>query len=136
MRIWQTRQSHSGAVETTTARLPEPSSSTSAQRTHVYHPSAELRRLLNKQTDEIAPRTDCTEAQPGRRATTGHAPGVLSLVCGGIAVGALSGTLELTVQAVQVRILHRVDWSTLMISRHVSWMAVVVASALTPCLTV
>src|SRR5262249_43686943 len=39
-----------------------------------------------------------------------------------IAVGVAAGFLELGILAAQVRGLHLVDWSTLMISRHAAWM--------------
>jgi arylsulfatase A-like enzyme len=65
-----------------------------------------------------------------------HAPRLLGLIAGATAVGAVSGVLELLVHTVQLRDLHRVDWSMLMISSHASWMVVLVATVLVPCLAV
>jgi len=52
-----------------------------------------------------------------------------------MAVGATAGFLELSVQAVQIHGLHRVDWSSLTISRHAGWMVVVSSTLLSASLT-
>jgi hypothetical protein len=120
----------------TTADSPAPPLPGVSRDPGVYHPSAALRRIRSRQARERARATEAGEPPSTPGAAPAHAPGVLGLMCGAIAVGAASGTLELAVQAFQLQVLHHVDWSTLMIGRHASWMVVVVASLLTPCLTV
>jgi arylsulfatase A-like enzyme len=100
----------------------------------VYHPSAALRRNLNRQGERSA-RTAQHEDQPSSEFAVGYAPPLVCLIGAGLAVGAVSGLLELLVQAIQLRILHQVHWSTLVISRHAGWMVVLVATVLTPSLT-
>jgi arylsulfatase A-like enzyme len=127
---------HPRPAGATTADSPAPPLPGVSRDPGVYHPSAALRRILSRQARERARATEAGEPPSTPGAAPAHAPGVLGLMCGAIAVGAASGTLELAVQAFQLQVLHHVDWSTLMISRHASWMVVVVASLLTPCLTV
>ena len=50
-------------------------------------------------------------------------------------MGATAGFLELLVQAAQLHGLHRVDWSSLTISRHAGWMVVVTSTLLSASLT-
>jgi arylsulfatase A-like enzyme len=52
----------------------------------------------------------------------GRAPAWGDLLAAAVAVGVMSGLLELAVVMVQVHVLHIVGWSTLMISRHAIWM--------------
>ena len=99
----------------------------------IYRPSPGLRRILKRQGDRSGGSAE-HEARPDLEWAAGHAPPVASLIGAGLAVGAVSGMLELLVQEIQLRLMHQVTWRTLVISRHASWMAVVVASVLTPCL--
>ena len=59
------------------------------------------------------------------------APPSLSLLGASLAVGAASGFLEKSVHAVQLHVLHRVDWTSLMFNRHSGWLVVVVSTLLT-----
>jgi arylsulfatase A-like enzyme len=101
----------------------------------VYHPSAAFRRILKQaagQTDAVsAGRLSWSAAM----AEVGYAPRLLSLGGAALAVGVVSGILELSVQAVQLRVLHFVDSRSLMISQHAGWMVVVADSLLTAGLT-
>ncbi len=99
----------------------------------VYHASPTLRRNLNRQGKRGA-RGRQDEPQRDPDTAVGFAPPLASLIGAGLAVGAVSGLLELLVQAIQHRILHQVHWRTLVISRHAGWMVVLVATVLTPCL--
>ena len=118
---------------TDTSSAPE---SASRHDTHApYHPSAAFRRALNRGTRPPRP---WAEGQPSSTAATGglgHAPGLLSILGAGLAVGATAGFLELLVQAAQLHGLHRVDWSSLTISRHAGWMVVVTSTLLSASLT-
>jgi arylsulfatase A-like enzyme len=110
------------------------SASRSAQVT-AYHPSAAFRRALNRGARQ---RRLGAEPEPSSTTATdglGHAPGILSLLGAGMAVGATAGFLELSVQAAQIHGLHRVDWSSLTISRHAGWMVVVSSTLLSASLT-
>jgi arylsulfatase A-like enzyme len=61
---------------------------------------------------------------------------VSSLIGAALSVGAASGFLEMAVQAVQLRVLHRVDWTSLMFNRHAGWLLVVVSTLMTAVLTI
>jgi arylsulfatase A-like enzyme len=52
------------------------------------------------------------------------------LLSAAVAVGVMSGLMELGVLFAQVRGLHYVDWTTLMISRHAGWMIPTTSAAL------
>ncbi len=89
-----------------------------ASTTHASGPTASARRadaplhLLHRRLVSL-----------GRTSTgLGRAPAWGDLLAAAIAVGVISGLLELAVVMVQVHVLHIVDWSTLMISRHAAWM--------------
>ena len=99
----------------------------------VYHPSSALRRNMNRAGKRGA-RGRHDEPKRDSDTAVGFAPPLASLIGAGLAVGAVSGLLELFVQALQHRILHQVHWNSLVISRHAGWMAVLVATVLTPCL--
>ncbi len=120
------------------AVLAEPESAVASAQVYaahpgIYRPSAGLRRSLNRQV-VLSKGSAKHEAQPDSPWAAGHAPLLVSLIGAGLAVGAVSGLLELLVQAIQLRVLHQVTWRTLVISRHSSWMAVLVATVLAPCL--
>jgi arylsulfatase A-like enzyme len=106
---------------------PARSASGSASHPEVYHPSALLRRALGT----------ARGAQPGKPVrresplVPGNAPPILSLLGASLAVGAASGFLEKAVHAVQLHVLHRVDWTSLMFNRHSGWLVVVVSTLLT-----
>jgi arylsulfatase A-like enzyme len=120
-----TRTGHSSAQE------PE---SRSAQLA-AYHPSAAFRRILNRGARQRGPGAHGEPSTTGATDVLGHAPGLPSLSGAGLAVGATAGFLELMVQAVQIHGLHRVDWSSLTISRHAGWMVVVASTLLSASLT-
>jgi arylsulfatase A-like enzyme len=121
-----------GSVSTTNS----PTSSFRATReSHpgLYHPSALLRRALargTRQQNEKRAQEGPSLASP---AALGHAPPLRRLLGASLAVGALSGFLEMSVQAIQVRVLHRVDWTSLMFNRHYTWLVVIVPTLVTVC---
>jgi arylsulfatase A-like enzyme len=100
-----------------------------------YHPSGAFRRLLNRGTRWRPPTAERERLSPGAKDGLGHAPAIGSLLGISLAVGATAGLLELLVQAIQVNGFHRVEWSTLTISRHAGWMVVVTSTLVSACLT-
>jgi arylsulfatase A-like enzyme len=56
------------------------------------------------------------------------APGLGIVITAAIVVGVASGLLELVVRVAQVQVLHRVAWTSLMISRHAAWMLPLVSA--------
>ena len=57
-----------------------------------------------------------------REPVVGRAPTWGEAISAAVAVGALSGVLELGVLMTQMQGIHYVDWTTLMISRHAGWL--------------
>ena len=115
---------------------PTSKASSWSSRLAAYHPSAAFRRALIRRA---LPRYVKGEPRPASTGTTdglGHAPRILSLVGAGLTVGATAGFLELSVQAVQLRVLHHIEWTSLTVSRHVGWMAVVTSALLSAILPI
>jgi arylsulfatase A-like enzyme len=126
----QTTGSRAPDVEAPVGDSPTPESTSWSSRLAAYHPSVAFRRALNR---GALRRYLKDEAGPSTTGTTdglGHAPRILSLLGTGLAVGATAGFLELSVQAVQLHVLHRVEWTTLTISRHAGWMTVLTSTLL------
>jgi arylsulfatase A-like enzyme len=123
-------------AETRTGTSSAPESASRAGTLTVYHPSAAFRRALNRGTRPRRPGAEGELSSPGATDGLGHAPALLSLLGAGLAVGATAGFLELLVQTAQLHGLHRVDWSSLTISRHAGWMVVVTSTLLSAILTV
>ena len=121
-----------GATEagTRTSNSSEPESASRSAQLTAYHPSAAFRRALNREAHSRRPGAEPEPSSTGATDGLGHAPGILSLLGAGLAVGATAGFLELSVQAAQIHGLHRVDWSSLTISRHAGWMVVVTSTLL------
>src|SRR5437868_6773315 len=109
-------------VQVATDDSPHASPRCTAVGSTPYHPSSAFRRLLNH------PVLDRASPIAARRPTSpspfrpGRAPALMTVISAAIVVGVVSGLLELAVLAVQVHGQRQVDWSTLMISRHVAWM--------------
>jgi arylsulfatase A-like enzyme len=87
-----------------------------------YHPTSVFRRLLDQSArDETS--TETTVEEPSRSpAIAWRAPGLFTFLAVATLLGIASGFLELAVLQIQARVLKRVDWSSLMVSRHVTWM--------------
>ncbi len=96
-----------------------------------YRPSRAFRLIAaSKRLDQR------NRQEEGRRAVPAPAvPSLLAVLAAAGTVGILSGVMEVGVLLVQVRGLHVVDWSTLMISRHAVWMIPAVAVVLSVGLT-
>ena len=112
-----------------------PSSSSEPQSPAKYRPSILLRRALSRNSRVSNRSHSESSASLSRAPITEHAPSVASLVGAALTFGALSGFLEMGVQAIQLHVLHRVDWSSLMFNRHYAWLCVVVTTIVTTCLT-
>ena len=97
-----------------------------------YHPSLLLRRALRKR---VRPRRRSAAPDSSQPVPEG-APAVSSLIGAALSVGAASGFLEMAVQAVQLHVLHRVDWTSLMFNRHAGWLLIVVSTLMTAVLTI
>ncbi len=123
-------------AETRTGTSSAPESASRAGTLAAYHPSAAFRRALNRGTGPRRPGAEGELSSPGATDGLGHGPALLSLLGAGLAVGATAGFLELLVQTAQLHGLHRVDWSSLTISRHAGWMVVVTSTLLSAILTV
>jgi arylsulfatase A-like enzyme len=112
-----------------------PDSALRPVRTAAFHPSTEFRRFLNRRGLRRRRRAQGEPSSTGASSELGHAPALFSLLGASLAVGATAGFLELLVQAVQVQGLHHVVWTTLTISLHAGWMAVVTSTLLSASLT-
>ncbi len=111
--------SPAGTVEPTSPFAPS-----RASRPGLYRVSSLLRRAPAKQVQ--APNGNGVPAR--RDSGTEHAPPASTLLGAALAVGAASGFLEMAVQAVQLQVLHRVDWTSLMFNRHAGWLVVVMST--------
>ena len=96
-----------------------------------YHPSLLLRQALAKRTRQRQGKSGPEHSQPLPQ----NAPPVSSLIGAALSVGAASGFLEMAVQAVQLHVLHRVDWTSLMFNRHAVWLLVMVSTLMTAAIT-
>ena len=123
-------------AETRTGTSSAPESASRSGTLAAYHPSAAFRRALNRGTRPRLSGAEGKLSSPGATDVLGHAPGLLCLLGAGLAVGATAGFLELLVQTAQLHGWHRVDWSSLTISRHAGWMVVVTSTLLSAILTV
>src|SRR5262245_59554307 len=94
-----------------------------------FRPSSAFRRVLNRvDRGRSSRKAASTTSRPMPSRVNGH-PALTAVIAAAVVVGLMAGFLELAVLVAQVQGLHLVDWSTLMISRHVAWM-VPVASIL------
>ena len=100
-----------------------------------YRPSILLRRALSRTLVANSRSRPESSASLPKDLITEYAPPLASLVGAALCAGALSGFLEMGVQAIQLHALHRVDWSSLMFNRHYAWLCVVVTTIVTTCLT-
>ncbi len=106
----------------TTGEFARPRSPRTRIGSAIYHPTAVFRRLLDESVrvrtitgvrlDEFS-----SESELDKRA-----PSLLSFLGVAFLLSVASGLLELAVREIQVHFLHRVDWHSLMVSRHVTWM--------------
>ena len=101
-----------------------------------YHPSPAFRRILNRGGNEPEGTLATSSMAPVSQANVVRRPALMQVIASAFVVGVVSGFLELLILVAQVHGLHYVDWSTLMISRHVAWMVPVVAPMLTLGLTI
>lgn len=100
-------------------------------------PARALHRTLIR-LDGDSGRSEGSDQAKGSQRTAlrvGRAPAWREVLSASIAVGVVSGLLEWGVLSAQVRALHFVDWSTLMISRHAGWMIPATATVLVVTLT-
>jgi arylsulfatase A-like enzyme len=58
------------------------------------------------------------------------------VITAAVVVGVASGLLELVVRVAQVKVLHRVAWTSLMISRHAAWMLPLVSALMIVTMTI
>lgn len=101
-----------------------------------YHPSRAFRMALRRaRRGRPAASPDPREA-PKPHGVVGRAPDWPAVISAAIAVGALSGLLELAVLRLQVDGFRIVDWSTLMISHHADWMIPATGAAVVVCLAI
>jgi arylsulfatase A-like enzyme len=86
-----------------------------------------FRRVMNQPVqDHPSTELDLGDSSPGA-SQPDRAPGLLILLGTALVAGIASGFLELVVIGLQVQVLHRVDWSSLMVNRHITWMLPVTA---------
>ena len=135
MTRWSTSQSDTAGAGTRTCEATLATSTSPSTHPGLYHPSDAFRRLVNA-ARKRGHQPSAARLISGSRAVVRHAPRLRELVAASIAVGAASGILELLVHAIELRVLHKVNWNTLVISQHASWMVIVVATVLTPFLAV
>ena len=123
------------AVVSTDARpqaLPRSASSNST----IYHPSRAFRRILDQVVYDDQGYEDDSETAPSAPQQPVRAPSFRAVIAAAIAIGVVSGFLELSVLVAQLHGLRYVDWSTLMISRHVGWMIPITGAAIVVVLTI
>ena len=101
-----------------------------------YHPSSAFRRILNRDGNDTDGARTTASTAPVSRAKIVRVPALLHVIASAFVVGVVSGFLELLIVVAQVRGLHVVDWSTLMITRHIAGMVPVVAPLLIVSLTI
>jgi arylsulfatase A-like enzyme len=111
---------------------PRPSARKSPSDVSPYRPSSAFRRILNRGIRSAARAEIATH--PGGE--PGPAPSPRTLIAAAMAVGVVSGLLELFILAAQRHMLHYVDWSTLMISHHVGWMIPITGASIVVVLTI
>jgi arylsulfatase A-like enzyme len=99
-------------------------------------PSRNLHRTLVRLTKVRATAQPDQALGPQTNASAGRAPTWRELLAAALAVGVLSGLLELGILLAQLRGLQVVDWSTLMISRHAAWMIPTTGAAVVMLLTI
>ena len=121
--------------EPETAAGPSRSDKPGSQSSGKYHPSILLRRALKRRSKENSQSHTEPSAESLAGPIPGYAPPMASLLGAALALGALSGFLEMGVQAFQLHALHRVDWSSLMFNRHYAWLCVVVSTIATTSVT-
>ena len=114
MEPWQALESATIDRPASTFEQPVRPAPSHAPHPDLYHPSSLLRRALDKRLRQQPAKAPGEQPSPGPE----HAPPLSSLLGAALAVGAASGFLEMAVQAVQLHLFHRVDWSSLMFNRH------------------
>ena len=114
------------------ARSPARTAASNALHPLVYHPSTLLRRLLVDRASRLA---GGAVAQQSQRELP-DVPAASSVFGAALAVGAASGFLEMAVQAIQLRVFHRVDWTSLMFNRHAGWMLILVSASISALLSI
>ncbi len=88
--------------------------------TGFYRPSQAFRLLADRYSDDRPePRVD---PDLEMRSAVAPAPAPLQVLAAAIVVGLVAGLAEIAILLLQIRVLHVVDWSTLMIGRHAVWM--------------
>jgi hypothetical protein len=99
----------------------------------LFHPSSLLRAALVRGTRTQRDKRSEWNTSFDMLSAPGPTPPLASLLGASLAIGALSGFLEMSVQAIQIHMLHRVDWTSLMFNRHYRWLVVVVPALVTVC---
>jgi arylsulfatase A-like enzyme len=117
------------ATDPTSPMLPRSASSDST----IYHPSKAFRRILNQDIRDGQASEVASETAPSKPA---RAPSLTAVIAAALAIGVVSGFLELSVLLAQLHGLRYVDWSTLMISRHIGWMIPITGAAIIVVLTI
>lgn len=106
----------------TTGESAPPVSRRTRFRSATYHPTAVFRRLLDESVRLRKSTVAGPDELPSQNAMAGRGPRFFTFVGVAFLLSVASGFLELAVVEIQVHFLHSVDWHSLMISRHLTWM--------------